>query len=396
MNRTTHDMTRRTFLSASAAAVAGAAMPSAGAETLRFARTGAPLRIAVAGCGARGMLLLAGLRALAANGVPIQVTAVADENAAQRQAAAECGTGVPACRSGVAVAGPTAGNGCPTLGRQPGAAVPHAPAACADWRACIVRDDVDALVVALPDDLHAPAALAALRQGRHVYLETPVARSRGEAQTLADAAALSGAVVQVGAAECALPAWRLAAGLVRAGRIGRAHWCHSVSVSAPRGGGGADWRAQRDRSQGPAAQLHYDQIMPILAALNPGSVTAASTAGGRWHGMGGTADSLMSTLRFGDALTVNLVSSSLNSTGQRPMLRGELGSIEVHANGVMLSPESGPGQWFAAPADCLSAEQLLLRDWVEAARGKHAPLCPLSLGIAAQEAVDRSVAACRA
>ena len=353
-------MTRRAFLSASAAALAGAATLDAGAGTTRFARNGAPLRVAVAGCGARGMLLLEGLHALAAHGVAVRVTAVADEDPIRRQAAAAL-TGA---------------------------------AACIDWRDLAARGNVDAVIVALPDDLHAPAALVALQLGKHVYLETPVARSRGEAQSLAQAAQASGAVVQVGAAECALPAWRLAAELVRAGRIGRVHWCHSVAACGARGGA-AGWRGQRDRSQGLAAQLHYDQIMPLLQILEPGPATAAATAGGRWEALGDTPDSLMSTVRFGDALSVNLVSSTMNSTGQRPILRGELGSIEVCVDGVLLTPEQGPEQWIAAPAGPFTAGQRLLRDWVEAVRGEHAPLCPLSLGMAAQEAVDLSVAACR-
>jgi predicted dehydrogenase len=383
-------MTRRAFLSASAAALAGTATFHAHAETAGFARNGAPLRVAVAGCGARGMLLLAGLRALAADGVPIQVAAVADENAARRQAARECGTGALACQSGVTAAGPTAGGGS----RQPGAAVLHTPAALADWRDLAGRGDVDALVVALPDDLHAPAALTALQLGKHVYLETPVARSHGEAQSLAQAALRAGAVVAVGAAECALPAWRLAADLVRAGRIGRVHWCHSVAACGTRGGA-ADWRAQRERSQGLAAQLHYDQLMPVLQALHPGEALSATTAGGRWDSLGNTPDSLISTVRFGGGLSVNLVSSAMNTAGQRPVLRGELGSIEVCLHGVTLTPEQGPEEWMPAPQERFTAEQVLLRDWLDAVRGEHGPLCPLSLGLAAQQAVDLSVAACR-
>jgi predicted dehydrogenase len=160
-------------------------------------------------------------------------------------------------------------------------------------------------------------------------------------------------------------------------------------------GAAAGWRGQRDRSQGLAAQLHHDQLMPILQMLNPGPATSAATAGGRWDSIGDTPDSLISTIRFGDALSVNLVSSTINTAGQRPVLRGDLGSIEVCANGVTLTPEGGSEQWIPAPAGSFTAEQLLLRDWVEAVRGGHEPLCPLSLGLAAQEAVDLSLAAYR-
>ena len=354
-------ITRRGFLSAGAAAVAGAATLNARADGFRFSAMNRPLRVAVAGCGARGMLLLSELRALAAEGVAVRVAAVADEDSKRRADAARLGGAV----------------------------------ALADWRECAVRDDVDALVVALPDDLHAAAALAALARGRHVYLETPVARSADEAEALVRAARDSGATVQVGAARCALPAWQVAARLVQEGRIGRAHWCHSVASCDAQGGAGG-WRAQRGRSQGPAAQQHYDQVMPLLAALNPGPAVSASTAGGRWNGVGGTADSLMSTIGFADGLTVNLVSSGVNTAGQHPVLRGEKGCIEVRPDGVLCTPESGTEQWIAAPANGAAAERVLLGNWIDAITGRCAPLCPLTLGLAAQRAVDLAVAAWQA
>jgi predicted dehydrogenase len=133
--------------------------------------------------------------------------------------------------------------------------------------------------------------------------------------------------------------------------------------------------------------------MPLLQILKPIAATSASTVGGRWDRSGNTPDGLMSTIHFGDTLVVNMVSSALNTTGQRPMLRGELGSLEVCAHGVLFMPEQGPEQWIPAPGGLLTAEQLLLLDWVEAVRGEHAPLCPLSLGLAAQETVDLSLAA---
>jgi hypothetical protein len=41
-----------------------------------------------------------------------------------------------------------------------------------DFRKLLDRKGIDAVVVATPDHIHAPAALAALRSGRHVYCES--------------------------------------------------------------------------------------------------------------------------------------------------------------------------------------------------------------------------------
>lgn len=54
--------------------------------------------------------------------------------------------------------------------------------------ALIVRADIDLIVIATPNDTHAPLALAALQAGRHVVVDKPFALSPEEARTLVDAA----------------------------------------------------------------------------------------------------------------------------------------------------------------------------------------------------------------
>src|SRR5439155_5630001 len=57
-----------------------------------------------------------------------------------------------------------------------------------DAKDLIADKDIDAVSVCLPNDLHAPIALAALRAGKHVVCEKPPAVSVGEAKRM-DAAA---------------------------------------------------------------------------------------------------------------------------------------------------------------------------------------------------------------
>ena len=59
-----------------------------------------------------------------------------------------------------------------------------------------LRDD--AVVVATPDRFHLPLAAAALRAGKHVLVEKPLAPNVADAQILADLAESSGLVLQVG------------------------------------------------------------------------------------------------------------------------------------------------------------------------------------------------------
>lgn len=76
--------------------------------------------------------------------------------------------------------------------RAPGAAVTD------DWAELTSMSDVDAIVVALPNHLHAAAGLAALTHGKHLYLEKPLATSLEDGRTLVLAAQEAGVVAMVG------------------------------------------------------------------------------------------------------------------------------------------------------------------------------------------------------
>jgi len=58
-----------------------------------------------------------------------------------------------------------------------------------DYQALLAQRDVDAIVVATPPSRHHAMALAALRAGKHVWVEKPLALSAVEGRALVDAAA---------------------------------------------------------------------------------------------------------------------------------------------------------------------------------------------------------------
>jgi predicted dehydrogenase len=67
-----------------------------------------------------------------------------------------------------------------------------------DYRALLGRDDLDAVSVCTPDGLHREPCELALRAGRHVLVEKPIATTVADAVAIADAAARAGAVLLVG------------------------------------------------------------------------------------------------------------------------------------------------------------------------------------------------------
>jgi predicted dehydrogenase len=66
-----------------------------------------------------------------------------------------------------------------------------------DWRSLTDRDDLDAVVVATPNTLHAEQSIAFLEAGKHVLVEKPMAVSVAECDAMIDAAARGGASLMV-------------------------------------------------------------------------------------------------------------------------------------------------------------------------------------------------------
>lgn len=101
-----------------------------------------------------------------------------------------------------------------------------------DFRKLVARTDIDAVIIATPDHWHSIPALEAMRAGKDVYLEKPLARTIDEGKVLVETARRYGRILQVGTQQRSDRRFRLACELVRNGRIGRVHSVH-VNVGGP-------------------------------------------------------------------------------------------------------------------------------------------------------------------
>ncbi|ROR24245.1 putative dehydrogenase [Comamonas sp. BIGb0124] len=99
--------------------------------------------------------------------------------------------------------------------------------ALGSYEALLADPDVDAIYLPLPNSLHAPWAIAAVRAGKHVLCEKPLALNLHEARQMAEAAAQHGVVLLESYPYAHQPQTQALLGLVRDGSIGEV-----VSVSA--------------------------------------------------------------------------------------------------------------------------------------------------------------------
>ena len=118
---------------------------------------------------------------------------------------------------------------CDCDARQAGDAFKSYPNAArfADWRRLLESDIAfDGVVVTTPDHNHAVISTSAMRRGKHVYCEKPLAHSIFEAREMARLAAEHRVVTQMGTQGHAYEGTRRAVEVLRAGVIGEVTELH--------------------------------------------------------------------------------------------------------------------------------------------------------------------------
>lgn len=135
-----------------------------------------------------------------------------------------------------------------------------APAAArfADYRELLTRDDVDAVIVALPTALHASVGIDVVAAAKHLYLEKPIAPTLPDAERLVDCWRASGRIGVIGFNYRFHPLYVRLRDMVRAGAIGSVVAMRSV-FAAPTDALPA-WRARRDTGGGALLDLGIHHI----------------------------------------------------------------------------------------------------------------------------------------
>ncbi len=131
-----------------------------------------------------------------------------------------------------------------------------------DIRKVLEKKDVDALFIAAPDHWHAPAAIMALKAGKHVYVEKPCGHNPREGELLVAAQKKYGNVVQMGNQQRSSGHTIQALDKVKSGIIGRVYMGKAfyANTRGPIGNGQIapvpEW-LNWELWQGPAPRIQY-------------------------------------------------------------------------------------------------------------------------------------------
>ena len=99
-----------------------------------------------------------------------------------------------------------------------------------DYREMLLNKNIDAVMISTPDHWHAQPAMEAALAGKDIYLQKPTSLTIREGQQLKDVVREKGIILQVGTQQRSMAQFRVAAELVRNGRIGK---IHTVKIGLP-------------------------------------------------------------------------------------------------------------------------------------------------------------------
>ncbi len=202
-------MQRRRFLNISARTLF---LLGAGASALDARRAyGAAdrVRLALVGCGGRGRVMA---QNLLNEGLPADISHLFDADTARADAVVKA---------------------IVDLGGRP-------PVVARSLEEILAEPTIDAVLIATPNQWHAPQTLLALRAGKDVYVEKPHSHTIAEGRLMVEAAIRLGRIVQIGAQNRSADYIELACDYIREGHLGTVHLvkvynAKSNSSFAPRG-----------------------------------------------------------------------------------------------------------------------------------------------------------------
>lgn len=116
-----------------------------------------------------------------------------------------------------------------------------------DYRELLARPDIELVDIVLPTDLHLEVASAALRAGKHVLLEKPMAPTVADCQRLIDEAHKAERILAIGHELRLSSLWGRIKSLIDEGMIGEPRYVLVELSRKPYRTGADGWRYQIDR-----------------------------------------------------------------------------------------------------------------------------------------------------
>ena len=205
-----------------------------------------------------------------------------------------------------------------------------------DWQDALARQDVDAVVVALPPALHCQAAVTALSRGCHLFLEKPMVTTEDDAVELLHQAATTSLTTMVGLNYRFNPLYDAMRRHVANGGVGRVSLVRTIFTTDMRPGD--MWRRTRAAGGGTLLELgsHHVDLVHWL--------TAATTRDVRCSVVGRDTDHECATLQLGldKDIAAEIVVGCGLVNDDRIEVHGDRGAVAVDRYRSLAPSTRGP------------------------------------------------------
>ena len=124
-----------------------------------------------------------------------------------------------------------------------------------DFRRVIERDDIDVVLLAIPDHWHSIVVIEAAKAGKDIYGEKPLSLTIPEGRAMSDTVRRYGRIFQTGSQQRSDHNFRRACELVRNGRIGK---LHTVRCGLPGGTPDISKQGHRTKPEPVPEGFNYD------------------------------------------------------------------------------------------------------------------------------------------
>ena len=164
----------------------------------------------------------------------------------------------------------------------------------------IENDEIDVVDICLPVDLHVSYAVAAMKAGKHVFIEKPVCFLEEEMKLLLETERECHVKTQVGQV---LRHWReyvWLKDLVDSGEYGRVLWGHFKRLSAKPTWAGDGWVHQVKRSGGVAVEMHVHDVDYVRYLLGDPDYVQSQAARDEY----GVIQHITSLYRYGEDVSI--------------------------------------------------------------------------------------------
>lgn len=141
------------------------------------------------------------------------------------------------------------------------------PVICSDYRELLGKEDLDAVVISVPNYMHREIAVAFLEDGKHVFLEKPIAHTLEDCDAIIEAAKKHQRILQIGLVYRYSNLYRRMAHEIGEGRLGEVKmmWCKEFRDSFPP----AEWFYDKSKSGGSIVEKdchHFDIFNWMIGA----------------------------------------------------------------------------------------------------------------------------------